>query len=58
VSVCVSVCKHISGNTCDNLKKIEHVAYGCGSVLWHRCDTLCTSVDDIMFVAITGRIAV
>ena len=43
--VCLSVCKHISGNTCVIFPKFfVLVTYGCGSVLlWRHCDKLCTS---------------
>jgi len=52
----------ISGIACEIFTKcLVHVAYDCGAVvLRHRWDTLCSSgfVDDIMFFAVIGRIAV
>jgi len=53
VSVCLSVRKHISGNTRPIFTKFTvRVTYGRGSVLfWRRCDKLCTSgfMDDVIF---------
>jgi len=53
VFVCLSVCKHISGNSYLNFTKFSvHVNDGCGSVLlWWRCGRLCTSgfADGVVF---------
>ena len=53
VFVCLSVRKHISGNTRPIFTKFTvRVTYGRGSVLfWRRCDKLCTSgfMDDVIF---------
>jgi len=58
VCLCLSVHEDISGITRTIFTKFfMHVAYGCGSVLRHCCDTLFTSgfMDDIMFSSIMGR---
>jgi len=46
---CSSVC--LSVHTTELHQIFVHVDYGRGSVLWRRCDTLCTSgfVVDVMF---------
>ena len=53
LSVCLSVCKHISGTAGLIFTKFfVHISSGFGSVLlWQRCNTLCTSsfVDDVTF---------
>ena len=53
MSVCLSVCSHISRTTYPYcIPNFIHVTRGRGSVLlWRQCDMLCTSgfVDDVMF---------
>ena len=53
LSVCVSVCDHISGTAGPIFTKfVTQIPCGRGSVLlWRRCATLCTSVfvDDVTF---------
>jgi len=54
LSVCLSVCTHISRTTRQNFTKFSaHVARVCGSFLfWRRCNMLNTSgfVDGVMFL--------
>jgi len=59
MSVTESVVTCISGTVRPNFSKFSvHVACGRGSVLWRRCNMLCTSgsVNDVMF-PVTGRTA-
>ena len=52
VSICVSVCLHISKTTCPNFTKFSlHVICDRGSVLWRQCNMFCTFdfVEDILF---------
>jgi len=55
VSVCLSVRKHISKTTRPNFAEFSRCLCGRGSVLlWHRCTTLCTFVNDDSFFSIMG----
>ena len=59
VCVCVCLTARISPEPhARSLPIFVHVAYDRGSVLRHRCDTLCTSgfVDDIMFFLYSSTI--
>ena len=53
VSVCLSVCEHISGTTSPTFTKfLVRVICGPGSVIfWRRCDKLCMSggIDNVIF---------
>ena len=52
VSICMSVCLHMSKMTCPNLSKFSlHVICDRGSVLWRQCNMFCTFgfVEDILF---------
>ena len=54
VSVCLSVCLHISKTRCPNFTNFSvHVTCECGSdIAWWPCNILCTYifVDDVMFL--------
>jgi len=42
VSICLSVCKHVSGTTCGIFTNFSvHVTYGCGSVLLRHSYKIC-----------------